>query len=141
MIISEQEKNRIRALHKQYSIINEQGVAAKMAKGIKKVLGSSSGETLKTLLHEWIDWIRKNEPTAVAMMGGCDGTNEEGLFPPKLTTKFPKWEKLKDAALAVLPSKKGILPDTFAQYLCTAFNKKYNGDWDIIDPKFPEFKF
>ena len=137
MIISEQEKNRIRALHKQYSI-NEQGIAKKVAKGIKKVI---SGETLKTLLHEWIDWIRKNEPTAIDMMGGCTGSMGGKVFPPRLTTKFPKWEQLVKLALPVLPSKKGILPNTFASYLCTALNKKYNGDWDIIDPKFPEFKF
>ena len=133
MIISEQEKNRIRGLHKQYSIINEQTVVSKESEG-----------TLKTLLHEWIDWLKSSTGAqeARAAMNGCTGNHPSGFkFPPSLTTKFPKWKKLKDAALAVLPSKKGILPNTFADYLCTALNSKYNGDWDIIDPKFPEFNF
>ena len=123
MIISEQEKNRIRGLHKNASVIKEQ----------------ASEGTLKTLLHEWIDWIKssKGAQEAIALMNGCKGGMAGKQFPPQEIAGFPKWEQLVKLGNAL----GSVSDDTLADYLCTALKPEYNGDWDIIDPKFPEFKF
>jgi hypothetical protein len=119
--------------------LNEDILRTKELMGL--ITEQSSGETLKTLLHEWVDWLveTRGGGMTIAGMGGCEESNM--VVPPKLSTRFPKWVELENLALAVLSSEE--LPNLFARYLCTALNSDGHGrgDWNIIDSKFPEFRF
>ena len=128
--LNEEEKKHIRTLHGM-QVINELDGPTP-----EKV------EELKTLLHEWIDWIREDEQLTVEAEGVCTaGLKNLNQF----TTKFTRWGELVDLATEIRNSIKwDISPIEVAalgDYLCTAFAQKYNGDWNIIDPKFPEFGF
>ena len=132
-------------------ILKEQLLRAKELMGI--ITEQSSGETLKTLLHEWEDWLVKTRGggMTLAVMAfnnsiDCSEMKAEDnmVVPPELSTDslFSKWVELENLALTVVSSEKE-LPNLFARYLCTALNSDGHGrgDWNDIDPKFPEFGF
>ena len=97
----------------------------------------SSGETLKTLLHEWVDWLveTRGGGMTLAAMNYCEEDNM--VVPPKLSTRFSKWVELENLALTVVSSEKE-LPNLFASLNSDGHGR---GDWNDIDPKFPEFGF
>jgi len=120
--------------------LNEDILRTKELMGL--ITEQSSGETLKTLLHEWVDWLldTRGGGMTLAAINYCEGDNMG--VPPKLYTGFSKWVELETLALTVVSSEKE-LSNLFARYLCVSLNSDGHGrgDWKYIDPQFPEFGF
>ena len=116
-----------------------------------------STEELKTLLHDWTTGIIESTDGIDAFYA-CRWGKMDNTIAKRLLSTFSRAKELEEALTLNEELMKKIKTEylggrwgqtseeevwlrALATYLCTANNGDYDGDWNIIDPKFPEFGF